>query len=159
LPAPIARGAIEQSNTNIRYGDQLLLKIFRRCESGPNPDFEIIRFLTEKTSFEQIPRLAGAWLYQPGSGQEATFAMLQGWVPNPGNAFEEALQYLNRRFASDSGETDSRGESAEYWPLAELVGRRTAELHLALASSSDDPVFAAEPLSRGDLEQIASQTR
>jgi maltose alpha-D-glucosyltransferase/alpha-amylase len=158
LPAPIARSAIEQSNTNIRYGDRLLLKLFRRCESGPNPDFEIIRFLTEKTGFKQIPRLGGAWLYQSSSGQEATFAMLQGWVPNSGNAFEEASQYLSRAFESDSGEANSLEESAEYWPRAELLGRRTADLHVALASKSDDPVFAPEPLTPEDLEQLASQT-
>jgi maltose alpha-D-glucosyltransferase/alpha-amylase len=36
----------------------------------------------------------------------------------------------------------------EYWPSAELLGRRTAELHIALASNTDDPHFAPEPFNQ-----------
>lgn len=158
-PLTIARGAIEQSNTNIRYGDRFLLKLFRRCESGPNPEFEIIRFLTEKTGFQRIPRLAGAWLYQPNGDSEATLAMLAGWVVNDGNAWEEALQHVSRYFNTPHPRSPSGEGIGSYGPLAELLGRRTAELHLALASSAADPAFRPEPLTKDHLEALVSQTR
>jgi maltose alpha-D-glucosyltransferase / alpha-amylase len=153
-PLPIARGAVEQSNTNIRFGDRLLLKLFRRCESGPNPDFEIIRFLTDKTGFRHIPRLAGGCLFQPHGGSEATFAMLQDWVANDGNAWEQALQYVRRYFDHARLPDDLE----EYAPLAELLGRRTAEMHQALASAADDSAFQPEPLTLHGLQRLIAQT-
>ena len=38
---------------------------------------------------------------------------------------------------------------------AALLGRRTGEMHLALASPTDDPAFAAEPFTAEDLAQDA----
>ena len=38
-----------------------------------------------------------------------------------------------------------------------LLGRRTAEMHLALSCSANDPVFAPEPCSHDDLETDARQ--
>ena len=41
-------------------------------------------------------------------------------------------------------------------PWAALLGRRTAELHAALAIETDDPAFAAEPFTEDDLEVLAA---
>ena len=43
---------------------------------------------------------------------------------------------------------------AIYLDSAITLGRRTAELHLALASATDDPAFAPEPLTPGDLQVL-----
>src|SRR5665213_1004269 len=51
------------SNSLIKYGSRLLLKLFRRPEPGVNPDLEIGRFLTERSWFDHIPRLAGGVEY------------------------------------------------------------------------------------------------
>src|SRR6185437_14222062 len=37
-PLPSHVGSAEQSNTSIVYGDQLILKLFRRLQPGENPD-------------------------------------------------------------------------------------------------------------------------
>ena len=42
----IVRGSSDQSNTSIMFDQQLVMKLFRRIEPGPNPDVEITRFLT-----------------------------------------------------------------------------------------------------------------
>ncbi|HEV7784834.1 MAG TPA: alpha-glucosidase C-terminal domain-containing protein, partial [Thermoanaerobaculia bacterium] len=55
-PSPLQ---VEQSNTSVRFGDRLILKLFRRLEPGINPDLEIGRFLTEETDFRHVPRVAG----------------------------------------------------------------------------------------------------
>ena len=56
LGGPIRRGSAEQSHSNIMFGEKFLLKLFRRLDLGVNPDFEIGRFLTEKTSFTTCRR-------------------------------------------------------------------------------------------------------
>ena len=44
---PSRRGSAEQSNTSLLYDGKLILKLFRRLQTGENPDAEIGRFLTE----------------------------------------------------------------------------------------------------------------
>ena len=53
-------GRAEQSNSSVLFGDQLILKLFRKVEPGVNPDLEIGRFLAAQ-GFEHTPPLAG-WL-------------------------------------------------------------------------------------------------
>jgi maltose alpha-D-glucosyltransferase/alpha-amylase len=45
-----------------------------------------------------------------------------------------------------------------YLATAQIIGRRTGELHLTLADSAE-PEFAPEPLSRADISRLASDLR
>ena len=161
----------EQSNTSVLYGDRLILKVFRRLEEGVNPDLEIGRFLTERTSFTHVPPLAGFLEYQRGRQDEpVTIGLLQGYVSNAGDAWRytlEALEeYFERTWAYHEaapkvpsgprsvlarlGEevTPSAADTiGAYLETAKLLGARTAELHVALASDADDPGFIPEPFS------------
>jgi len=169
----------EQSNTSIRYGDRLVLKLFRKLEPGINPDLEIGRFLTRSTNFSHVPPVAGGLdLRDGGRGREAaTLAVLQGFVANEGDAWSFTLDALGRYFErarTGWGRGDFGGapvpdqpllELAEvaggahppvdlyehigtYLPAVRLLGERTAELHIALASAPADlPAFAPEPFS------------
>src|SRR5262249_36636883 len=38
----------EQTNSSIVFGDQYILKLFRKVETGLNPDLELGRFLTQR---------------------------------------------------------------------------------------------------------------
>jgi len=160
----------EQSNTSVVYGDRLILKLFRRLDQGVNPDLEIGRFLTERTSFSYMPPLGGAIEYERSRGEPLTLAVLQGFVPNQGDAWEYTLdaldEYFERVLARPVEErrpavpvgTALTHLYAEIPPLAEdmigaylelarLLGQRTAELHLALASRPGDAAFAPEPIN------------
>ena len=53
--------AAEQSNTSLVFGDRLIVKLFRRVETGPNPDVEIGEHLTTHTAFRRAPQVA-AWM-------------------------------------------------------------------------------------------------
>jgi trehalose synthase-fused probable maltokinase len=165
---------VEQSNTNVRYGKRLLLKLFRRLETGANPDYEIGGFLTEKVAFPNVPPVAGALEYRrhgDEAGEPIALALLQGFVPNQGDAWRYTLDSLKAYFgrtkahyAPPAWVTDLPAEplltlagaplpdlAAEtigpYLDSARLLGQRTAELHLALASQPEDPTFGLEPFS------------
>ena len=79
----------EQSNTSVVFGDRLILKLFRRVEDGINPDLEIGRFLTERTRFAHIAAASPARSsIARERGEPATLAILQGFVPNEGDAWQ-----------------------------------------------------------------------
>ncbi|HEV8631837.1 MAG TPA: maltose alpha-D-glucosyltransferase [Thermoanaerobaculia bacterium] len=166
-------GRAEQSNTSLVFGDRLILKLFRKVEPGTNPDLEVSRFLAAR-GFPHTPPLAG-WLElrrrHAGTlaGERLTLALLQAYVPNEGDAWSYSLdafgRYLERvmtraervpphpepRPLLELAGADAPDDVAEvlglYLNAARLLGTRTAEMHLALASSTDDPAFSAEPFT------------
>ncbi len=159
----------EQSNSSVVYGDRLILKLFRRLDPGINPDLELGRFLTERAAFSRTPPVAGWIEYRSGRSAPRTLAILRGFVPNRGDAWEftchELRDYFERAATSLSEappipakdliellavpEPDEQGGSTvgAYLEAARLMGHRVAELHLALASEKEDPDFAPEPYS------------
>src|SRR5579883_2864078 len=85
---------VEQSNTSIRYGDQFILKFFRRLEEGRNLELEIGSFLTQRTHFKNTPPIVGAIEYRRAGAAPATLAILQGYVRNQGDAWQYTLKSL-----------------------------------------------------------------
>jgi maltose alpha-D-glucosyltransferase / alpha-amylase len=177
----------EQSNTAMLFGDRLFMKLFRRLEPGVNTDLEMTTFLNDETAFAGTPRLAGSLQYDAEAGGEpTTLAMLQSYVANSGDAWNYTLDSIGRFFEnvlSDSGAAarlakatpaDSllviaarsspdiaRETIGAYLADAETLGRRTAQMHLALASRDDIPLFAPEPITphyqRSIYQHIRSQ--
>jgi maltose alpha-D-glucosyltransferase/alpha-amylase len=175
---PARTGAVEQSNTSILYGMQLILKVFRRLQPGENPDVEIGRFLTEVAHFPRIaPFLGEIAITPPAGGEQAaertTIAMLQGLVANEGDGWRWTLDRLAEFFgavaelpappevpaASFLSEREPPREAAQHagdaLQAAALLGQRTAEMHLALAAPTDNPAIAAEPFTPAHLSADA----
>jgi maltose alpha-D-glucosyltransferase/alpha-amylase len=161
---------VEQSNTSLVYGTRFILKLFRRLQDGINPDLEIGRFLTEKR-FAHIPPVAGALEYLAALQEPRTLAILQEFVPNQGNAWEYTLhelelyfeQILERRSEKSTADMPQASlldlaaapkppelmdTMGIYVEAVQTLARRTAELHLVLASARDDSKFAPEPFSK-----------
>jgi maltose alpha-D-glucosyltransferase/alpha-amylase len=171
LPASI--GSAEQSNTSVIYGKELILKLFRRLQPGENPDVEIGRFLTEVAHFRRIAPFLGEITITPARGDKTTVAMLQGLVANHGDGWQWFLNQLSGFFESVASlpppmelpatgfidQRESPPEALKYagtaLEAAALLGRRTAEMHLALATHTDDPAFAAEPFTAVDQSRDA----
>ena len=160
----------EQSNSTIIYGDKFVLKFYRRLEEGTSPELEVGRFLTERQPFPNAAKVAGALEYRTSLAAEpVTLALLQTFVRNEGNAWQYTLDSLGRYFDNvlarpgvsaplPTGKSllQTSGEPlphlmseliAPYLESARVLGQRTAELHLALASAVDDAPFAPEPFS------------
>ncbi len=173
LPSHI--GSAEQSNTSILYGSAYILKLFRRLQPGENPDVEIGRFLTEAAHFPRIAPFLGEISVTPVDGEKTTIAMLQGLIANQGDGWDwflhqiaDALLRIND--LADLHELPRSGFLHDLEALPEtleparrslkaaaLLGRRTAEMHLALATSSEDPAFAADPATQDDLTRDADR--
>src|SRR5579864_4002061 len=178
----VRRGSAEQSNTSIFYDDRLIMKLFRRQQSGPNPDCEIGRYVTEKVHFDGIPPFAGLIEYVPADGEPSTLAMLQGLVANQGDGWtltlEELSQYYEQCATAAWPEGGSAAAAADLMDLAAqepsqlvrdhvgialdssaMLGKRTAQLHLALASSTEDPAFTPESLTANDVQSLVAGIR
>jgi maltose alpha-D-glucosyltransferase/alpha-amylase len=167
VPEPVPLGA-EQSNSSILFGDRMILKIFRRVDSGVNPDIEIGRFLTEEAGFPHVPAVAGTIEYRPRRGAAMSLAILQECVANEGDAWRFTLDAIDQYFeevltrppdrreppalrdrsfvdlAREETPPDLASTVGTYLEAARLLGQRTAEMHMALASKDDDPAFAPE---------------
>ncbi len=173
---PARTGSAEQSNTNFLYDGKLLMKLFRRLQPGENPDVEIGRFLTEVAHFPRIAPFAGEIRSVSPAGEVTTLAMLQGLVENEGDGWAWTLDELSRfyesvstssapdelepmpTFSAPGGAAPQVAEHASlYLNAAALLGRRTAEMHLALATSTGDAAFTAEPFTPADLSADAQR--
>ncbi|MCW2990813.1 MAG: hypothetical protein JWM73_1407 [Solirubrobacterales bacterium] len=138
--APRPVGA-EQSNSSVVFGDERILKVFRRVEPGINPDLEITRFLTER-GFDRIPGLAG-WYEIEGRNLDATLGMLQHFVAGARDGWELALSELQH-------DPDAFLERATR--LGEVIG----SMHAVLGSDASDPAFSPEEPSNESLALITA---
>ncbi|MGA7916912.1 MAG: putative maltokinase [Candidatus Acidiferrales bacterium] len=173
---------VEQSNSSIVYGDRLVLKVFRHVEPGVNPDLEIGRFLSERVHFPHVPGVGGWLEYAASDGQLATLGILQQFVANQGDAWRFTLNSLSefwRQTSEREAEFLSQNPPAfhplkisardvpavvrelcgPYLDAAALLARRTAQLHVALASEPGAPAFAPEPYTSQFQAVLAGSLR
>jgi maltose alpha-D-glucosyltransferase/alpha-amylase len=171
-PLPVRATRVEQSNSTVFYGDRLLLKLFRRLDQGINPDLELGQYLTEEVHFPHTAQVAGSLDYHDGSDQLCTVGILLEHVRNEGDAWAYTLAQVDQFFdrvltarrrspppdseffpadliaaAAIDPSPLARDLCGAYLESASLLGRRTAELHLALASASENRDFAPEPFT------------
>jgi maltose alpha-D-glucosyltransferase/alpha-amylase len=158
-------------------GNRLVLKVIRRIEEGLNPDVEVSGFLTDVARFEHAPRLGGSLDFRPEPDEiPATIVVAQEFVANEGDGWSYVLDALSRVLEEVLTHPDQEGlllptaadvlSQADALPprehplvgphlhWAEILGRRTAELHLALASSRADEDFAPEPFTAVDRRSL-----
>ena len=79
----------EQSNSSLVFGEQHVLKVFRRIAPGENPELEMLRFLSAR-GFENVAALTGSYEYS-GELMEATLGILQEFVPESRDGWQLAL--------------------------------------------------------------------
>ena len=174
----------EQSNSTVLFDQRAVMKMFRRAQEGVNPDLEIGRFLTSER-FEGSPRLLGALEYHRGRGEPRTLAVVDAYVPNEGDGWHYTLDSLSifyehavAALPPDDLYLPSWSEMLDlvgtlpipavadaigpFLDAADLLGRRTAELHAALAAGSG-AAFEPEPFTtlyrRSLYQSLRSQVR
>jgi maltose alpha-D-glucosyltransferase / alpha-amylase len=171
----------DQSNTAIIYNDQYFFKFYRKLEKEINPDLEIVRFLSEHTTFKNSPRYAGSVEYRDSDGRTIVFGLLQEKVDNQGEAWGMSVDSVGRYY--ERLMTKAKGlklpklvnkpaikfeEAPEL--IQELIGRgfyervarlgqRTAEMHQALASDTQNSSFAPEAFTANYQRSLYSSLR
>jgi trehalose synthase-fused probable maltokinase len=126
----------EQSNSSLVLDERLVLKAYRRLGAGPNPELEILRFLTER-DFPHIAALRG-WYAHSGRLIDATLGIVQEFLAGATDGWDLAL--------ADLSEDPSR-----FVARARELGEVTGRLHTALGSDNSDPAFAPEETSAESL--------
>jgi maltose alpha-D-glucosyltransferase/alpha-amylase len=156
-PEHIRAVETEQSNSTALVDNDYVVKVYRKLESGINPEIEIGRFLTEVAGFANTPALLGSVELTEGDKTSA-IAIVHAFVQNQGDAWTVTSAYLDR-FVDEQrllGASERPAESEEQVPYLRYmsqIGRRVAEMHLALASSDEFADFAPEPTGPADVQR------
>ncbi|HSD07286.1 maltokinase N-terminal cap-like domain-containing protein [Flavobacterium sp.] len=154
---------VEQSNTSIVYNNNLVLKIFRRIYISMNPDYEINRFLTERTNFKHSPAYTGNISIKISDGN-ITLGLMQELIANQGDAWKFMLEEIDHIFENLKTKkiTIARLPDVELFKRLKLndvpheiidwaglsiflkiktLATRTAEMHIALGSDIHETAF------------------
>jgi maltokinase len=162
----------EQSNSSVAFGEQALLKLFRRITPGTNPDIEIHEQLTLAGS-ENVAALLG-WIEcdavggfepfetaHPSPPQEPTLAerppqpperlqlgMLQQFLRTASDGWELALTSVRNLFAEADLYADEVG--GDFAGEAQRLGEAVADVHRLLAGH-----FPTSERTAGDHAELA----
>lgn len=164
----VRKSSVEQSNTSVIIGERVMMKAYRRLESGENPEVEVGRYLTEVVGFEHTPPLVGTLEYEGPDGERISLATLQGFVESQGDGWSYVLDYLERYLDDRTTTTWSLpdGESspdesdlfaaddAFFDGLMHNLGLRTGEMHTALAGNSGGESNEAFTPETADSEEV-----
>ncbi|MBL0743656.1 maltose alpha-D-glucosyltransferase [Chryseolinea lacunae] len=171
----------DQSNTAIIYNDQYFFKFYRKLEKEMNPELEIVRFLSEHTTFQNSPRYAGSIEYHDSDNNVTVFGLLQEKVENQGEAWTMSVDSVGRFYERVMAKAKSvklpkleNRSSIKFEEAPEVIqefigrgfyerivrlGQRTAEMHIALASDQSNPAFAPETFTPNYQRSMYSSLR
>jgi maltose alpha-D-glucosyltransferase/alpha-amylase len=149
-PGPERVLGADQSNTSVVLGERVLLKAYRRLQTGLNPDLEMTAFLSEQAAFPAVPPIAGfAEVIDTRQGT-TTVAMAQAFVPDASDAYEAVAESLTAWLLAP-GEV-----SVEYaTEVAADIGILTAGLHAAAADGHGLPEMGPRPATRDEVRRWA----
>lgn len=171
----------DQSNTAIIYNEKYFFKFYRKLEREINPDLEIVRFLSENTSFGNSPKYTGSMEFVDPEGKVMVFGLLQEKVENQGDAWGMTTDSVGRFFErvitkakkeklpklinkasiafEEAPELIQEFIGRGFYERVVRLGQRTAEMHLALASDSSNPAFAPEYFTSNYQRSLYSSLR
>ncbi|GGY76944.1 maltose alpha-D-glucosyltransferase [Marinobacter zhanjiangensis] len=151
LPADVevVPQGVEQSNSSIIIGRQVVIKVLRRLEAGLHPEAEISRYLTDNGFTHVAPFYGDVVRHEEGEDPH-TLILAQGYIENQGDAWSWTGNTLERAIHEAALDEDSgtmeRGFGAfdELEAFAATLGQRLGELHQVLARPGADPAFQPE---------------
>jgi len=163
--------AEDPSHSALEFGDRYYLKLYRKLDDTINPDLEISRFLSEKTSFQYVPTFRGSVTFRKGGDTELALGLLQEKVAYQESGWDYARDAFKRYM--DEARTHLKGEGTlllkglpttpvtyeEMPPVLQevmesafpqrmiLLGGITADMHASLLSGPANAGFGSEPFS------------
>jgi maltokinase len=144
----------EQSNSSVAFGEDALMKLFRKVTPGRNPDVVIHRALTEQGS-EHVAALYG-WVELAVAGEQepVQLAMLQQFLRTASDGWDLALASVRDLFAEADLHADEVG--GDFAGEAERLGLATAQVHDVLAAQFPTETWGPEDLT-GLAEAMGSR--
>jgi len=136
--------AVEQTNSTIRYGTRVLGKFLRSVDEDESIELEFGRFFAGLPQRPPVAALLGAVFRRRGD-REQTLMLFSELVPHEKTGFDlvcDELVLASSRPASEPPPANERLVA-----FVELIARRTAEIHIALASAPERAGFEPEPFT------------
>jgi maltokinase len=140
----------EQSNTSLVYGDDYIVKLFRRLAPGVNADLEMTRALDEVGS-THVARPLG-WFEGSLDGEPVTLGMLQEYLRFGTDGWALALTSVRDLYAEGDLHADEVG--GDFAGEADRLGAATAEVHADLATA-----FGTESVGPARLAAVAAEMK
>jgi maltokinase len=140
----------EQSNTSMIFGEEAILKVFRRPHPGPNPDLEIPRALHRAGSPHVAPPLG--WMQITLDEVPTVLAILSTYLRAATDGWLLAATSVRDLYASDAVSAAEAG--GDFAAEAHRLGEATAEVHRALAEA-----FGTAELPASAYRDLAAQMR
>jgi maltokinase len=137
----------EQSNTSVLFGEEAILKLFRRPSPGPNPDLVMPRALARLGSRHVAPPLG--WIEGELDGDTAVLGILATYLRAAADGWSLAATSVRDLYAMESGSAAEAG--GDFAGEAHRLGEATAEVHRDLAAA-----FGSEEAGREALAGLAS---
>ena len=163
----------EQSNTSLVLGEEFYLKLFRRLESEVNPEVEMAEHLSCKAGFKNTPQSLGFLEFRGAETAPTTIAFLARYVANQGDCWSVFQNMLSSFCSAHAGRAFSAAPAVDFaagsphtalveavpefrasFSMAALLGKRTAEMHRALAQDFGNGAFKAQELTFGEQQQL-----
>ncbi|HEX2961551.1 MAG TPA: maltose alpha-D-glucosyltransferase [Ignavibacteriales bacterium] len=163
---------IDKRNINLLYEDTLTVKLYRKLDEGVNPGVEVLKLLTDRTDFENVPPYGGAIMYFRSNLPPITLGVLKEYVVYQNDGYSYIIDMVKKHFdnvlaaqnenenglpqiSSFLSDLDQLKDSPYFGEIVEriniemvsLLGKRTGEMHMALYSLRDDPAYSPEPFS------------
>src|SRR3989339_243761 len=152
-----------------------------KLDGGMNPDLEIVKFISENTNFSNVPPFAGYIEYKKKNSKQVIMGMLQGFIPNRGDAWEytvdsikkyyekilkNKVKFENFNIPQSIFATEQKIPGViqkligqNYINMTKILGKRTGELHLALSSNKKDKNFSPEPITYSYQKTVVSSMK
>ncbi|HEY1970610.1 MAG TPA: aminoglycoside phosphotransferase [Pseudonocardia sp.] len=141
---------VEQSNTSIVFGEELVLKLFRRVAPGINPDLELHRALRTVGS-KEVAELRASIEGTLGD-QPTAFGLLQEFAGNSADGWSMALISVRDLLAEADLRADEVG--GDFAGEAYRLGKTVAVMHGELASALGTGTMSSEVLSEGMRKRL-----
>src|ERR1700723_1382048 len=123
----------EQSNTSLVFGEESILKVFRRLSPGPNPDLEVTTAL-HRLGSSQVAEPLG-WIETRLEGVPTSLAILSRYLRLASEGWSLAATRVRDLYAS----TDMRAADVggDFAGESRRLGIATAQIHADLAAAFD----------------------
>ena len=161
----IRRVGVEQSNSSLVFDESVILKLFRRVESGPNPDLELNRLLTND-GFENVPPHVGEVLYEGQLDEEEVeidLGVAQQLIKDAREGWQETLDQLRALYdaAGDGDDVEDAVAQRAAKGLDEIakLGDVTASLHVHFAREELEPDVVSEATTEHDVREWAKRAQ